>query len=311
MAIERAHVAIHLKPWGVTDLRPWSDAGDGVARIGELSFERADRTATATSLLLKLLFTSAPLSIQVHPDDAYARSIGLPNGKNEAWYVLDAAPAAKVAVGLEAALTQMQLRDAIVDGSIADLVDWQAVKARDVIAIPAGTIHAIGPGVVIAEIQQRSDATFRLFDHGRARTLHVDDALAVADRTLPDVQPQSRRLTAERTLLVDTDHFILERIVLAPGSKWCLDATRETWLVVLNGIANAGSYDLVRGGAIYAQNERVDIGVGRIAVECLVAYTGTGGPLPLLLQRIAQQGAKDAGPLGTHPAADLQIGARS
>ena len=85
MAIERAHVAVHLKPWGVTDLRPWSQAGGNGARIGELSFERTDRAAPATSLLLKLLFTSEPLSIQVHPDDAYARSIGLPNGKNEAW----------------------------------------------------------------------------------------------------------------------------------------------------------------------------------------------------------------------------------
>ena len=311
MAIERAHVAVHPKPWGVTDLRPWSDAGGGAARIGEVSFERTDRTAPATTLLLKLLFTSEPLSIQVHPDDNYARSIGLPNGKSEAWYVLDAAPGATVAVGLKAPLHQDQLRQAINDGSIANLVDWQPVKARDVIAVPAGTIHAIGAGVVIAEIQQRSDATFRLFDHGRARALHIDDALAVAVRAPPDVQPQSERLSAERTLLAANSHFVLERLTLASGSAWCLDAARETWLVVLDGIANAGTYDLVRGDALFAEYEQVDLTVGRIGLECLVAYTGAGGPLPLLLQRIAQQGARDAAPSGNHPGAYLQIGAHS
>ncbi|MEQ1612975.1 MAG: class I mannose-6-phosphate isomerase [Hyphomicrobiaceae bacterium] len=235
----------------------------------------------------------------------------MPNGKSEAWYVLDAAPGAKVAVGLKAPLHQDQLRQAINDGSIANLVDWQPVKAGDIIAVPAGTIHAIGAGVVIAEIQQRSDATFRLFDHGRARALHIDDALAVAVRTLPDVQPESKRLTAERTLLANEAHFIMELIVLASGSKWCLDAARETWLVVLDGIVDAGSYDLVRGDAIFARDERVDLSVGRSGLKCLVAYTGVGGPLPLLLQRIAQQGTRDAALPGNNPGAYLQIGSHS
>ena len=97
----------------------------------------------------------------------YAQSMGLPNGKTEAWYVLSATPEAKVALGLKRRLTPQQLREAIDDGSISDLVVWQAVSAGDVIFVPAGTIHAIGAGLVIAEIQQRSDATFRLFDHGR------------------------------------------------------------------------------------------------------------------------------------------------
>ena len=144
--------------------------------------------AAAPSLLLKLLFTNQPLSIQVHPDDAYAQSIGLPNGKTEAWYVLSAAPEAKVALGLKRRLTPQQLRQAIDDGSISDLVVWQAVSAGDTIFVPAGTIHAIGAGLVIAEIQQRSDATFRLFDHGRGRELHIDNAIAVADAGPADVQ---------------------------------------------------------------------------------------------------------------------------
>ncbi len=132
------------------------------------------------SLLLKLLFTSQPLSIQVHPDDAFAHSMGLPNGKTEAWYVLSATPEAKVALGLTRRLTPQQLRTAIGDGSIADLMMWRSVSARDVISVPAGTIHAIGAGLVIAEIQQRSDTTFRLSDSGRGRELHIENAIAVA-----------------------------------------------------------------------------------------------------------------------------------
>src|SRR5512140_2234870 len=117
MAIERACTLAQPRPWGVADLRPWSDAGHEGVRIGEIWYERPGKPAASSSLLLKLLFTSEPLSIQVHPDDAYARSMGLPNGKTEAWYVLSAAPGAKVALGLKQQLTQQQLREAVHDGS--------------------------------------------------------------------------------------------------------------------------------------------------------------------------------------------------
>ena len=162
---------------------------------GEVWYERPGKPATAPSLLLKLLFTSQPLSIQVHPDDVHAQSMGLPNGKTEAWYVLSAAPGAKVALGLKQQVTPQQLRAAVDDGSIADLVVWRAVAADDVISVPAGTIHAIGAGLVIAEVQQRSDATFRLFDYGRQRELHVERALVVANTGRADVQARSSRLT--------------------------------------------------------------------------------------------------------------------
>ena len=155
------------KPWGVVDLFPWSKAGYDGKKIGEIWYGRADNSGVDPSLLLKLLFTSQPLSIQVHPNDVFARSMGLPNGKTEAWYILSATPEAKVALGLSRRLTPQQLREAIEDGSIADLIVWHAVSADDVISVPAGTIHAIGAGLVIAELQQRSDTTFRLFDPGR------------------------------------------------------------------------------------------------------------------------------------------------
>ena len=144
------------------DPRPWSSAGRDDNAIGEIWYERSGSAAVAPALLLKLLFTDQPLSIQVHPDDAYAQSIGLLNGKTEAWYVLSASREAKVALGLKRRLTPQQMRAAADDGSIADLVVWQTVAAGDTVFVPAGTIHAIGAGLVIAEIQQRSDATFRL-----------------------------------------------------------------------------------------------------------------------------------------------------
>ena len=179
--IERARPHALPKLWGVEDLRPWSTARQDGNAIGEIWYDRSDKRPQIPSLLLKLLFTSQPLSIQVHPDDTFAHSAGLPGGKTEAWYVLSAAPEAKVALGLSRRLTPQQLRAAIDDGSISDLIVWRAVSADDVIFVPAGTIHAIGAGLVIAELQQRSDTTFRLFDYGRKRELHIEKAIAVAD----------------------------------------------------------------------------------------------------------------------------------
>jgi mannose-6-phosphate isomerase len=212
MAVERARVHAVQKPWGVADLRPWSTADhDGGHLIGEIWYERSGNESSAPSLLLKLLLTSQPLSIQVHPDDAYAQAIGLACGKTEAWYVLSAAPGAKIALGLKTQLEPRELREAVNDGSIADLVAWQTVQRRDVVFVPAGTIHAIGADLVIAEIQQRSDATFRMFDFGRKRELHIADAVAVANAGPADAGPQPRRLTDERTLLASNQHFVLER----------------------------------------------------------------------------------------------------
>ena len=99
MAIEHARAQALPKPWGIVDLRPWSNARHDGSPIGEIWYERFDGAAIEPSLLLKLLFTSQPLSIQVHPDDAFAHSIGLTNGKTEAWYVLSAAPEAKIEIG--------------------------------------------------------------------------------------------------------------------------------------------------------------------------------------------------------------------
>ena len=240
MAIEHASMRVVHKPWGSIDLKPWSDVRPDGDAIGELWFQRADGNAPEPALLLKLLFTKEPLSIQVHPDDAFAHSIGLGHGKTEAWYILSAALGARIAVGLKRRLSAVQLRASIEDGSIASLVQWRDVHKDNVIFVPAGTIHAIGPGLVLAEIQQRSDATFRLFDHGRQRELHVDNAVAAADAGPAGHQSTPKRLTDARTLLVASPYFVLERIDLSSGSSWELNAERETWFLVLEGDAQVG-----------------------------------------------------------------------
>ena len=222
MPIEHASVRVVHKPWGVSDLQPWSSIDGTGDAVGELWFERADNNAPTPALLLKLLFTSEPLSIQVHPDDTYARAMGMPNGKSEAWYILSAEPDAQIGVGLKQQVTPQELRASIRNGSIVDLVQWRPVAKGDVIFIPAGTIHAIGAGIVLAEIQQRSDATFRLFDYGRERELHEDNGVAVANAwpLRPPRDPAS--LTPERTVLVASQHFVLERLELPEGSSWAL-----------------------------------------------------------------------------------------
>ena len=282
MPIERACAHVFPKPWGVADLRPWSKASGKDGAIGEIWYERPGSAAPDPSLLLKVLFASQPLSIQVHPDDTFAHSIGMPNGKTEAWYVLSAASQAKVALGLDQRLTSRQLRSTIEDGSISNHVVWQSVSAGDVIFVPAGTIHAIGAGLVIAELQQRSDVTFRIFDHGRQRILHVENAIAVANTGPAEFQVHQDRLTPERTILVSCPYFVFEKLNLPPNSSWSLEAERETWLLVLSGRAVAGSFDVGTGDAIFAQSDSVDIQAGTSGMVCLAAYPG-GGPLPHLI----------------------------
>jgi mannose-6-phosphate isomerase len=187
------------------------------------------------------------------------------------------------------------LREAIEDGSIAGLVAWRTVLPGDVVFVPAGAIHAIGAGLVVVEIQQRSDATFRMFDFGRKRELHVANAVAVADVVPAEIGVKPKRLTEERTLLASNPHFAFERIELAPGSTLRLEAERETWLLVVSGSGRAGKLDVVAGDAIFAQSDSVDLHAGPEGMTSLVAYAGVGCPVPLLLERPAQPAATGGG----------------
>lgn len=284
MAVEHARTHLVHKIWGSKDLRPWSGEDAALEPVGEIWFERADAGAPAARLLLKLLFTTAPLSIQVHPDDAEARARGLANGKSEAWYVLDGVPGARVAIGLKRSITAGKLRSAIEDGSIANLVEWRGAQKDDAISVPAGTIHAIGAGLVVAEIQQRSDTTFCLFDYGRKRALHLEEAVASAEPGPAVAQALPRRLTDARTLLVAGPHFVLERIELPPKTQWALDAEFETWLLTIEGGASLGRIGLGVGEALFLSDDQAILEVGAKGLKCLVAYTGSI-PAPNLLAR--------------------------
>jgi mannose-6-phosphate isomerase len=288
MPTELAALRVVHKPWGVNDLRPWSSLGGSGDAIGELWFERVGQHALNPALLLKLLFTSEPLSIQVHPDDTFARAMGMPNGKSEAWYILSAEPNARIGVGLKHRITPQQLRASIQNGSIQELVDWRRVAKGEVIYIPAGTIHAIGAGIVLAEIQQRSDATFRLFDFGRQRELHEDNGVAVAHPWPHQALCNPTRLTTTRTVLIASRHFVLERVDLPEGSSWALLAEPETWMLVLGGHAAIGLSTVSIGQAIFVGGGHTSIEVGVSGLSALIAYPGSR-PVVSLLQTLGEQ----------------------
>jgi mannose-6-phosphate isomerase len=287
MPIEQASVRAIHKPWGVSDLQPWSDIDGTADAVGELWFERADNNAPIPALLLKLLFTSGPLSIQVHPDDTFARAMGLPNGKSEAWYIISAEPDSQIGIGLKHRVTPQELRASIASGSIVDLVQWHPAAKGDVFFIPAGTIHALGAGVVLAEIQQRSDTTFRLFDYDRSRELNIDDGVAVANAWPLRSPAKPSRLTDERTVLVASRHFVLEHVELQQGSSWALVAEPETWVLVLDGHAAIGLATLSVGQAIFAAGGRSSIEVGANGLTALIAYPAAR-PIDSLLQRLCE-----------------------
>jgi mannose-6-phosphate isomerase len=291
MPVEQASVRVVHKPWGVSNLQPWSSIEGSGEAVGELWFERADKDAQVPALLLKLLFTSAPLSIQVHPDDTFARALGLPNGKSEAWYVISAKTDARIGVGLERRVTPQELRASIRDGSIVELVRWRPVENGDVIFIPAGTIHALGAGIVLAEIQQRSDTTFRLFDYGSARELHEDNGVAVANTWPLRSTHRPTRLTGERTVLVASRYFVLERLDLPASSSWALLAEAETWILVLDGHAAIGLATASIGQVIFISGGRTSIEVGVNGLTALVAYPAST-PVGSLLQRLGEPSTK-------------------
>ena len=151
------------KPWGRRELGlRFADCRPDEDPIGEIWFGTpGDLTP---ELLVKYIFTSERLSVQVHPGDSQAQAAGLPRGKDECWLILDAAPDSTIALGTVAPVDRMTLRDAALDGSIEQLLDWKPVRAGDFFLVPSGTVHAIGAGITLIEVQQNSDTTYRLYD---------------------------------------------------------------------------------------------------------------------------------------------------
>ncbi|MBV9085783.1 MAG: class I mannose-6-phosphate isomerase [Acidobacteriaceae bacterium] len=195
-------------------------------------------------ILLKLLFTTERLSVQVHPDDAYAWRYHQSLGKTEAWYVLDSQPPGEVAVGLRRPVSPDEFESSIESGEIENLLDWRPVERGDVIFTPAGTVHAIGARLTICEIQQNSDITYRLYDYGRPRELHVEHGAAVSHLGPHDCTTARTEISEGREQLVTCDYFRIER--LRPKSAFAFSNPLPYYMILIctsgSGTFNGASF---------------------------------------------------------------------
>ena len=195
------------KPWG-RDKLPAPFVAPAGKRIGEIWFEPPQ---DLPQLLVKYIFTSEKLSVQVHPTDAQTEAKGLGRqGKSECWVVIDAEPGAVLGIGFDHAIDHVTMRTAALDGSIEGLLTWHRVRRGDFFYIPANTVHAIGGGVSIIEVQQNSDITYRLYDYGRPRELHLDAGIAVARGEPYDMAYHARLPENADARLVDGPYFCLD-----------------------------------------------------------------------------------------------------
>ncbi len=228
--------------WGYQDLNPWFDyssaktggepigevwlTGDECAiasgsykgaSLGEL-FERApdalmgkNRPANGSPLLVKVIFAREKLSVQVHPDDELAQKYGQPRGKTECWYALASEPGAEVAAGLREGVTLDEIRAGIQKGTLENSLAVLPVNEGDMILVDAGTVHAIWPGSILLEVQQNSDLTYRMYDYGRPRELHIEKSLE-ATRLKTRAGKVAEKKLEDRTVLIDEEYFKVERI---------------------------------------------------------------------------------------------------
>ena len=285
------------RPWGRLDLRPWYGATGKSGPVGEawltgpqcvvetgtLKGQTLAQVAAESGvwlvgkdevqkeilqqnrdaefpLLVKLLFPSEKLSVQVHPDDTMARELGQPRGKTECWYVLEAEPGATIALGLREGVTK-EAAQAAAEGShrvgmtMEDLLEWVPVSVGEMVFVDAGTVHAIGPGVVLLETQQTSDTTFRLYDYGRGRELHLENGMrAMKTRTAAGkVQP---RTMDGFTRLIEQKYFVVDRYDVAADDEAIVPVEGVGCLVGLSGSA------VVKGEGF----EEVELPVGRAVV---------------------------------------------
>ena len=231
-----------LAPWfaetGTTELvgEAWLTGPQCIAETGEDAGKPLEAIAAAQGaallgeggerefpLLVKMLFPNEKLSVQVHPDDAKAQAMGQPRGKTECWYVLDAEPGAAVMLGLQDGIDAAAVERGISEGTLEAMLRSVPVTAGDMIFVDAGTVHAIGPGVVLLETQQTSDTTFRLFDYGRPRELHVRQGIDAtklttrAGKVAPQAMDGFTRLIEERYFTVDRFHGPAEVEMAGPG----------------------------------------------------------------------------------------------
>lgn len=214
----------------------------GAALLGKKAYRH---TGVRFPLLIKLLDCVAWLSLQVHPDDDLARRMAGPDqfGKTEAWHFIEAAEGAEILCGVQPGITADRLAEAIRGGTLLELMQRIHVQPGDSIFIPARMIHALGPGLLVYEVQQTSDLTYRVFDWDRpatpARPLHIDQSIAAADPALSGSLIPNRQLAdGEVQVLVSCPYFILRR-AFAHQAALQLDTRRESFhaVTVISGAA--------------------------------------------------------------------------
>lgn len=216
---ERLATIFKEKVWGSTRLSPWYP--DTTSKIGEVWFE-AD-----LPILIKFIFTTEKLSVQVHPDDRFAAEHESSPGKTEMWHILRADPGAQIALGFREPIDAARLREASLSGEIESLLNWVDVHPGDTYFTPAGTVHAIGAGLALCEIQQNSDVTYRLYDYGRPRELHLDKALQVTNTSALDPKPVK--------LPVESKYFHTDLLVLNSRLRYAGHMEHFNVLIVLEG----------------------------------------------------------------------------
>lgn len=254
------------KPWGRTAI-PNLFEPTGGRRIGEVWFTGGDNLP----LLAKFIFTGERLSIQVHPDDEQAAASGLERGKSECWLILEADADAVLGLGLTRPVDDAELRASALDGSIEDLLCWRAVRPGDFFMVPAGTIHAIGAGISLLEFQQNSDVTYRLYDYGRPRDLHLDRAVAVARADRYD-EPVAGIDPLQEMLLVDGQQFMLVHARDAGGIARRLGG-RLRWVLPLAGSVRSGDAQAGAGECLLLKpQDELDAVDGRALIGATAGF---------------------------------------
>ena len=254
--------------WGKTNLSPWFGETGTTEKVGEAwltgpecviaNGDYAGRTLRDVAeqcvgtlgdgefpLLVKMLFPAEKLSVQVHPNDEEARAIGLPRGKTECWYVLEAEAGAKVACGLKAGTTLEQVKASVSAGGMEELLEMLPVEEGDMVLVDAGTVHAIGPGVVLLEVQQMSDTTYRLFDYGRGRELHLGAGMAVV-KTKTRAGKVATAQGDGYTRLIQEKYFVVDRFEVPAGLTFEMGMDGVGCVV---GISGEAAVNAVRFGA--------------------------------------------------------------
>ena len=197
-------------------------------------------------LLAKFLFPREKLSVQVHPDDAAARAMGQPCGKTECWYIVHAEPGAEIGLGLKAGVTVAQFERSINQNRAEELLNWIKLSAGDMIYVAGGTVHTLGPGSIIVETQQQSDTTFRLYDYGRPRELHLKEGLRVikektaSGKVKPRAHPHLDRNGNHPHPLVASTYFVVQRFDLEKEENFEFSARDHSSVQILVAIEGAG-----------------------------------------------------------------------